>query len=58
MIKYYKIIEIDHESFIKSVGTDLECGQMCECSDGTGFVAADDAECAKIILPMIGLDEE
>ena len=44
MARYFKIIEIDSDSFIEATGEDLDCCQLVvPTSDGV-YVAVDDEE--------------
>lgn len=45
MARYFKIIEIDSDSFIDATGGDLDCCQLTVPVDGAVYVAVDDEEC-------------
>lgn len=44
MARYFKIIEIDSDSFIKATGEDLDCSQLVVPTDDAVYVAVDDEE--------------
>lgn len=44
MAKYFKIVEIDSDSFIKATGEDLDCSQLVVPTDDAVYVAVDDEE--------------
>ena len=44
MARYFKIIEIDRDSFVEVTGEDLDCCQLVVPSGGEGYVAVDDEE--------------
>lgn len=50
MARYFKVVEIDRDSFIGAMGEDLDCDQLCGVCDGIGYVAADDTEMDEITV--------
>lgn len=44
MARYFKIIEIDRDSFVEATGEDLDCCQLVVSSGGEAYVAIDDEE--------------
>lgn len=45
MVRYFKIIEIDSDSFIEATGEDLECySQLVVPVNGIVYAAVDDEE--------------
>lgn len=44
MARYFKVVEIDRDSFIKATGEDSDCYQLTTVCDGIGYVAIDDTE--------------
>lgn len=44
MARYFKIIEIDSDSFIKATGGDLDCSQLVVPTSESVYVAIDDEE--------------
>lgn len=44
MARYFKIVEIDSDSFIKVTGEDLDCSQLVVPTDDAVYVAVDDEE--------------
>lgn len=42
MARYFKLVEIDRDSFIEATGEDLDCCQLSTVCDGIGYVAVDD----------------
>lgn len=56
MARYFKIIEIDSDSFIEVTGEDLDCCQLVvPTSDGV-YVAVDDEE-DEMNIPMDTFEE-
>lgn len=56
MARYFKIIEIDSDSFIEATGEDLDCCQLVvPTSDGV-YVAVDDEE-DEMNIPMDTFEE-
>ncbi len=56
MARYFKIIEIDSDSFIEATGEDLDCCQLVvPTSDGV-YVAVDDEE-DEMNVPMDTFEE-
>lgn len=44
MARYFKVVEIDHDSFIGAMGEDLDCCQLGANIDGIYYVAVDDEQ--------------
>lgn len=44
MARYFKIIEIDSDSFIKATGEDLDCSQLVVPTSEAVYIAVDDEE--------------
>ena len=44
MVRYFKVVESDRDSFIGATGEDLDCLQLSTVCDGIGYVAVDDTE--------------
>ena len=42
MARYFKIIEIDRDSFVEAIGEDLDCRQLVVPSGEEVYVAVDD----------------
>lgn len=59
MARYFKITEIDRDSFIEATGEDLDyCSQLVVSTDGFAFVAVDDTEEDEITVLLDCFDEE
>lgn len=52
MARYFKVVEIDRDSFIGAMGEDLDCDQLCDGCDGIGYVAVDDTEMDEITVSL------
>lgn len=52
MARYFKVVEIDRDSFIEAMGEDLDCYQLCDVCDGIGYVAVDDTETDEITVSL------
>ncbi len=57
MARYFKVVEIDCDSFIEATGIeatgkDLDCLQLSTVCDGIGYVAVDDTEEDKITVSL------
>lgn len=61
MARYFKIIEIDSDSFINATGEDLDCCQLIVPVADAVYVAAadddDDDDEYEISVPMDAFDE-
>ncbi len=44
MARYFKVVEIDCDSFIEATGYNLDCLQVVDVCEGIGYVAIDDTE--------------
>lgn len=58
MARYFKVTEIDRDSFIEITGEDLDCCQFATESDGIVYVAVDDYRESEMEIPMYLFDEE
>lgn len=56
MARYFKIIEIDRDSFVEATGEDLDCCQLVVPSGGEVYVAVDDKE-YEMDVPMETFEE-
>ena len=52
MARYFKVVEIDRDSFIEAMGEDLDCYQLYGVCDGIGYVAIDDTEEDEITVSL------
>lgn len=52
MAKYFKIVEIDEETFAKNTGAELDCAQVVVSVGNSVFVAVDDDEEYEIAVPI------
>jgi len=52
MARYFKVVEIDRDSFIGATGEDLDCLQLSTVCDGIGYVAVDDTEEDEITVSL------
>lgn len=52
MARYFKVVEIDRDSFIGATGEDLDCLQLSTVCDGIGYVAVDDTEEDEIAVSL------
>ena len=44
MARYFKLVEIDRDSFIEATGDDLDCLQVVDVCEGIGHVVACELE--------------
>ena len=58
MARYFKVIEIDRDSFIEAVGEDLDCAQLLTACDGIDYAAVDDTEEDELNIPLYCFEEE
>lgn len=58
MARYFKVTEIDRDTFIQTVGCDLDCAQFINCAAGIAYVAIDDAEEDELQISLDLFDEE
>lgn len=56
MARYFKIIEIDSDSFIEATGEDLDCCQLVVPTSAGVYVAVDDEE-DEMNVPMDTFEE-
>ena len=56
MARYFKIIEIDSDSFIEATGEDLDCCQLVVPTNDGVYVAVDDEE-DEMNIPMDTFEE-
>ena len=52
MVRYFKVIEIDPDSFISATGEDLDCCQLVVPTDEAVFVAVDEGDEDEICVPL------
>lgn len=52
MARYFKVVEIDRDSFIGAMGEDLDCYQLYGACDGIDYVAVDDTEKDEITVSL------
>ena len=52
MNKYFKIVEIDADEFIKNTGEDLDCCQLIIPTNESVFVAVDEDDEYEISIPL------
>ena len=53
MARYFKVVEIDRDSFIEATGEDLDCYQLLSIAcDGIGYAAVDDTEKDEIMVSL------
>ena len=58
MTRYFKLVEIDRDSFIEATNEDLNgCFQVVDMCDGIGYVAVDDTE-DEISVPLELFEED
>lgn len=58
MARYFKVVEIDRDSFIEATGEDLDCLQLSTECDGFGYVAVDDTEEDEITVSLDIFNDE
>lgn len=58
MARYFKVIEIDFDSFIGATGEDLDCCQLVVPTSEAVFVAVDEGDEDEIRIPLECFDEE
>lgn len=58
MARYFKVIEIDSDSFIGATGEDLDCCQLVVPTDEAVFVAVDEGDEDEICVSLECFDEE
>lgn len=56
MARYFKVIEIDCDSFIGATGTDLDCSQLVVPTNDAVFVAVDDSDESEISIYLDAFD--
>lgn len=57
MSRYFKIIEIDGDTFSKTIGEILDCSQVIASINGKVYVAVDDQEEYEMNVPLDSFDE-
>jgi hypothetical protein len=57
MARYFKLAEIDRDSFIEATGNDLDCLQAVDVCEGIGYVAIADTE-EEMIIDLDVFEEE
>lgn len=58
MARYFKIVEIDCDSFIEATSDDLDCSQLVVPVGGEVFVAVDDNDEDELNVPLDSFDYE
>ena len=58
MARYFKITEIDCDSFFQCTGEELDCSQLVVPVIGYVFVAVDNTDEDEISVPLDSFDEE
>lgn len=58
MARYFKVIEIDSDSFIGATGEDLDCYQLVVGTNDAVFVAVDECEEDEIRISLEHFGEE
>ena len=58
MARYFKVIEIDSDSFIGATGEDLDCCQLIVPAAEAVFVAVNGYDEDEISVPLECFDEE
>ena len=58
MARYFKVIEIDSDSFVGATGEDLDCCQLVVPTSEAVFVAVDEGDEYDISVPLECFDEE
>ena len=58
MARYFKVVEIDRDSFIEATGEDLDCCRLSAVCDGIGYVAVDDTEEDEITVSLDIFNDE
>lgn len=58
MARYFKVIEIDSDSFIGTTGEDLDCCQLVVPTDEAVSIAVDEGDEDEIRVPLECFDEE
>lgn len=54
MTRYFKVVEIDREEFMKASGEDLDCIQMTFPCNGMEYVAVDDNKADEFLFRFGG----
>lgn len=58
MARYFKIIEIDCDSFVAATGEDLDCEQLAVSTNAGVFVAVNDYSNDEITVSLESFDPE
>lgn len=58
MARYFKIVEIDCDSFIEATGDCLDCSQLVAPVGGEVFVAVDDNDEDELNVPLESFNDE
>lgn len=56
MARYFKIIEIDRDSFVEAVGGDFDCFQAVASADEAVYVSVDDGNKSIFSVPLYSFD--
>ena len=57
MARYFKITEIDSDTFIDATGDTLDCIQLITPCDGYVYVAIDDCESDELTISLDNFDD-
>ena len=57
MARYFKMVEINRDSFIEATGDDLDCLQVVDVCEGIGYIAIADTE-EEMIIDLDVFEEE
>lgn len=59
MARYFKLVEIDVDSFVDIVGEDLAgCDELVAMEDGVVYVAIDETVCSEIEIDLNDFEEQ
>lgn len=58
MARYFKIMEIDSDTFTNATGDILDCSQLVVPTDGYVYVAVDEYDEQEIDIPLDSFDEK
>lgn len=58
MARYFKITEIDSDTFTNATGDILDCSQLVSPADGYVYVAVDESEEDELNIPFDCFEEE
>lgn len=58
MARYFKITEIDRDTFTEATGEDLDCSQLVMPANNHVYVAVDEMDESELAVPLESFDEE